>query len=426
MPYFRRVNVDWTVTGNQMANSIITYYLLFLLFFCANSMNVGAASRKNDSIPKKLYFSVNVQYGSMLKTHSADVIHNYHTGMDIRAGIQTDDFERNIFDASFRYPKYGIGYYMGNLDDIILGDESQPGFGRPAAVYAFFASPAYRGKKFLLNYDLGFGIAYHFKKYDPEIRPHNILIGTKCNGYIGVALEGQLELSRRTTLGIGVGFKHFSNGSYQKPNNGINLIMSTLSCQLGTYENRSKSYAHIPVEPFLPAFEWHVCWGNAVRMLDTDFDMNHPGNSRRWYSTTVSTTTLIQTGHRRKVGLGFDFFYFDWGRHIINYRAEMEGTAPVKTRITDNMSTGLYIAHEAGYRRFWAITHVGFYLNERTGDIPSSPWIYERIGVKYQITDRFTVGLDLKAHLVKADYLELALGYSLIKDKKIKRKDRRT
>ena len=390
--------------------------IFFLLVFTCGVNPLAYASEKNDSVSRKLFLSVNVQQGSLLKTHSVYIAHNYYIGLDIRLGIQTDESQKNIFDASYRYPKFGLGYSIGNMNDIILGDESNEGFGKPMALYAFFSSPAYRGNWFLMNYDFGAGIAYRFKNYDPEIRPNNVLIGTKGNGYISVGVDGQWELPYHSTLGIGVAFKHFSNGSFQKPNNGINLLMGTLTYQWGIYNNREKGYSRIPVVPMQPTFEWYVYWGNAVRMLDTDFNMDKPKSSKRWYSTTVSTAALIQTSFRRKFGVGLDLFYFDWGQYIINYRNRTNNLESVKTKITDNLAAGIYLTHEAGYRKLWAITDVGFYLNNRVGDVPVSPWIYERVGIRYRPTDRYFVGLNLKAHLVKADYLELVVGYSLVKN----------
>ncbi|MDR2038801.1 MAG: acyloxyacyl hydrolase [Bacteroidales bacterium] len=363
----------------------------------------------------------NVQQGNLLFSQGTDVIKNYYVGLELRFGIQTDDYQKNTFDASFRYPKYGIAYYMGNMNEIILGDEHQDGFGKPSALYGFFSSPIFRTKWFQLNYEFGIGVSYNFKTYDPRRRPYNTLIGSKTNGYISASLDGQILLPGHSSIGLGGSFRHFSNGSIQKPNSGINLIMATVSYQWGLYKNRDKSYTRIHADPVEPTLEWYISWGNAVRMLDTDFDLDHPKNSKRWYCATVSTSILAHVSHRRKVGLGLDFFYFDWGRHIINYRAHIDGRRE-RTSIHDNMSIGVHIAHEVAYKKFWAVTNVGFYLNERVGDIPSSPFIYERIGVKYQLTDRFCVGLSLKAHLVKADYLALEIGYSIIKNKKLKKR----
>ena len=357
-----------------------------------------------------------------MNSHSVDIVDNYYVGLELRIGIQTDDYKKNISDNSFRYPRYGIGYYMGDMNRIILGDASQGGFGRPSALYAFFSSPVFRWKNFSLDYDIGFGVSYRFKTYDPESRPYNTLIGTKCNGYISLGLDGQIAFPGHSTLGFGVGFRHFSNGSFQKPNSGINLTMATLTYKYGLYKNKEKSYTRFPIEPAEPAVEWNVSWGNAVRMLDTDFDYDQPRSTKRWYSTTLSSAVLVQTSHRRKFGIGLDFFYFDWGQHIIRYRARDDGRDNVKTGISDNMAFAVYLAHEVAYRRFWAVTDLGFYLGDRVGDIPVSPWVYERIGVKYMLTDRLSLGLFLKAHVVKADYLELSVGYSIVKGRKIKKK----
>ena len=296
-------------------------YLLFLelllkdkycifIFVYLFGIQLAAASETTDSIlwPRSLFLAVNAQQGSMLKTHETAIIHNYYIGLDFRIGWQTDDFDRDMFDALFRYPQYGFGYYMGNMNRIILGDDEQTGFGKPAALYAFFASPMARWKRFSINYDLSLGFSYNFNAYDPQSRPYNILVGSKNNAYINIRFSTEYALRGYSTLGLGFSFQHFSNGSYQKPNKGINLISGTLSYQAGLYKNQEKSYKRFPIEPFRLTWEWQFFWANGVRMLDTDFDINQPNKGKRWYCTTVSSAVLLQTSHRRKFGLGLDFF----------------------------------------------------------------------------------------------------------------------
>jgi hypothetical protein len=350
----------------------------------------------------------------MLNTHASTVIQNCYVGFDVRAGWQTDDFARNIFDCSFRYPQYGFGYYTGNMNRIIIGDDEQYGFGKPAALYAFFASPMVRMKRFSVNYDISLGISYNFNAYDPQSRPHNILVGSRNNAYINIRFSTGFALRGYSTLGLGFSFQHFSNGSYQKPNKGINLVSGTLSYQLGTYKNREKSYRRFPVDPYRPAWEWQIFWASGVRMLDTDFDITRPHRGSRWYCASVSTAALLQTSHRRKFGLGLDYFYFDWGRYVVEYRAKAEGSEPA-TRWYSNMALGTYLAHEVGYKKIWFITHLGFYITDRVGDDPEQPWVYERVGLKYRITPRFTLGVSIKAHLAKADYTEWTIGYTILK-----------
>ncbi len=391
------------------------------LFFIAKGHALFASTHP-DSVktkPRKLFFELTAQQGSMLKTHESDIISNYYVGFDVRVGWQTDDFDRNIFDGLFRYPYYGFGYYMGNMNKIILGDDEQSGFGKPAAVYAFFGSPLYRGRWFSVNYDISAGLSYNFNAYDPQNNPYNILVGSKNNAYINFRLDGAFILPQYSTIGIGASFQHFSNGSYQKPNKGINLVSTTVSYRFGLYKNQEKSYARFPITSYEPTLEWYVFMASGVRMLDTGFLRNSPREGHRWSCFTVSSAVLLQTSYRRKFGLGLDFFYFDWGRYVTEYRANEEGR-DVTTHMSDNMALGAYLAHEIGYKRLWLVTDLGFYLTQRVGDDPIHPWIYERVGLKYQVTNRLFIGVSVKAHLAKADYTEWTIGYSLMKNRPLK------
>ncbi len=397
-------------------------FYIFVLFFLIGTQIV-AASEIPDSgrtHPKKLFFAVNAQQGSLLNTHNSTIIKNYYVGIDFRVGWQTDAFNRNDFDCLFRYPYYGFGYYMGNMNGIILGNDEQTGFGKPAALYAFFGSPLYRWNRIEIDYDLSLGLSYNFNAYDPELHPYNILVGSKNNAYINIRFVGKYDLPKHSALSAGVSFQHFSNGSYQKPNKGINLVSATLSYQFGLYKNRDKSYVRFPVEHREPTIEWYLFWANGVRMPDTGFNESAPREGRRWYCTTVSSAVLVQTSVRRKFGLGIDWFYFDWGRYVVDYRAGEEGRTTT-TRSRDNMALGAYLAHELGYKKVWFVTDLGFYVADRVGDDPENPWIYERVGIKYQITPRLFAGVFIKAHLAKADYTEWTIGYSLVKSKPVKR-----
>ncbi len=375
---------------------------------------VSAASETETDKPKKIFFAVDAQHGRMLNTHGSDIVENDYAGFDFRMGFQTDDSEKNVYDCLFRYPYYGVGYYMGNMNRIVLGNDKQNGFGKPAALYAFFGSPLYRGKRFGFNYDLGLGLSYNFNAYDPALNPYNILIGTRNNAYISLRLAAKYALPGRIALGAGLVFQHFSNGSFQKPNKGINLISANLSLQIALYKNREKSYVRFPVDPYRPTIEWYLSWSNGVRMLDTGFDKNNPKKGRRWYCTGVSSAVLVQSSVQRKFGAGLDFFYFDWGRYVIEYRAEASSRS-VNTRLSDNMALGAYLTHEIGYKKFGFITDLGMYLTKRVGDNPSSPCIYERVGVRYRITSRLFAGVSIKAHLLTADYTEWTVGYSIVK-----------
>ncbi|MDR1672251.1 MAG: acyloxyacyl hydrolase [Bacteroidales bacterium] len=412
--------------------------LLICLLQGTKISNVAASGnssmKKEDSVsvqhPKKLFFSIGRQHGSMLNTYQSEVISNIYSGSHFRIGWQTDDSDKNPDDNLYRYPYYGFGYYVGNMNRIVLGSggqNTQSGqnarskFGKPLAAYVFFGIPFYRSKWYQATYDISAGFSYNFNAYDPEENPYNLLIGSKNNAYISFSVGNTFTLPGYSTFNAGFSFQHFSNGSYQKPNKGINLVSVTAAYQFGLYANREKHYAQFAAIRSEPVLEWYLSFAGGVRMLDTGFDRNHPHDGKRWFCTTVSSAALVKTGLRRWIGAGLDFFYFDWGRHVIEYRARQEGREATTSPL-DNMEWGAFLSHEAGYKRLRMIINCGFYLSDRVGDNPIHPWIYERLGIKYHITKRLFAGLLVKAHLAKADYTEWTFGYILIKDKPLKKR----
>jgi hypothetical protein len=358
-----------------------------------------------------LYLEVNSQNGVMLNRRNNAIFENHSLGFDFRVGWQTDDFNRDTYDCLFRFPRYGIGYYMGNLNNIKLHCEEMPGFGKPAALYAFFSAPAVRKDRYSLYYDIGLGLSYNFECYDPHLRPYNTLIGSKRNVFINFRFSADFSVGEHSTLGLGASYIHFSNGSIRKPNKGIDLLSVNLLYRTNLFKKNEKGYHRYAVEPFNPVWEIQLSRANGGRMLDTGFDFNDP-KYKRWYCNTASLAVLRQTGHRTKFGAGLDYFYFDWGRYVKEHRAKERGLE-ITTLPRDNMALGAYLTYEIGYKNVWLYTHLGFYLTEHVGDNPDNLWIYERVGVKYHVTKNISLGVAIKAHLAVADYVEWTLGYTI-------------
>jgi hypothetical protein len=364
---------------------------------------------------QQIYLAAASRQGSLLQTSGNRLTQNYYAGLDIRVGRQTDNSSRSLYDALYRYPCYGIGYYVGDMTDIIMSSEAPTGFGKPAALYAFFGSPFYRSKWWAIGYSISAGLSYNFTAYDPDEAPYNVLVGSKRNAYIDLTLDVSLLLPRHSTLTTGLSFQHFSNGSYQKPNRGMNLLSSTLAYRLSSYRNRDKRYQPPDVPPWKSRPEWYLFAAAGVRMLDTGFDKKKPRSGKRWLCHTFSSAAMVQASFRRKFGVGADLFHFSWGEHVLRHRARKEGKEKVGTSAADNLALGVFLAHEAGYKRVWLITDVGFYPFGRVGDSPAKPTIYERAGVKCYFTQHLFAGVAIKAHGAKADYVEWLIGYSLAK-----------
>ncbi|MDR0415490.1 MAG: acyloxyacyl hydrolase [Prevotellaceae bacterium] len=396
---------------------MIRYASFFALLLLTCPAALSALRTDTARQPRQIYISALVRQGSLLLSPGKKIFQNYYMGADVRIGRQTDNSAGNLFDALYRYPHYGLGYYMGNMNGIIMNSDAKTGFGKPAAVYVFFGSPVYRSKWWTVGYSISAGLSYNFNAYDPNEAPFNVLIGSKQNAYIDLSLDVSFLLPRHSALSANFSYQHFSNGSYQKPNSGINLLSGTLAYQWNSFRRSDKAYLRTPIPPWEKTLEWYVYGGGGVRMLDVDFDRSNPRSGRRWRCLTLSSAALVQTSFRRKLGVGADFFYFDYGEYVLRHRAKQEGRGNVSTSMSDNMALGLYLAHEAGYKQVWMIANLGVYPFGRVGDNPIKPVIYERVGVRWYLSNRLFAGVAIKAHGAKADYVEWALGYSLVKNR---------
>jgi hypothetical protein len=358
-------------------------------FFIAN----GRADKEKKSY---LYLQLKVDNGGFLPTSSDSaaqelVKSSYYLGIDVRLGWQKRD--PDILAQLHRYPKAGIGFFASTFNNSNIGN--------PNALYGFVDIPFHKpGGKWTWLYGGAFGISYNFNPYDPETNPVNVFLGSERNVYINLYLEGHYAVSKRIEIGAGLGFKHFSNGSYKLPNAGINMIPLTIMAQY----RFSKE---------VPLFEPKVIPPHESKNFLTFFWANgskqYSKGENNFYKTTLSAQYLHEFSYKYRIGVGFDVFYSQGGINRVTSD---------KSDFNKNFSYAPTICWE------WLITKhlvmplaIGVYLN-RNEQNDETEKIYERVGIRYRFDNDLFAGVSLKAHYGKADFVEYTIGYSLQLKKK--------
>ncbi len=155
------------------------------------------------------------EFGGIVPSVEKQGIEKYY-GLDLRATWQLK--ENDVYATLFNAPKFGVGFYSGTFDNNTYGE--------PNGLYGFFETNIGRqNRKWNWVYNIGLGIAFNY--YDPISNPENILIGSHENLYLAVLLESVYNITDHWIIGLGFGFKHFSNGKIVLPNKGINLVPIT-------------------------------------------------------------------------------------------------------------------------------------------------------------------------------------------------------
>ncbi len=316
--------------------------------------------------------------------------------IDFRWGVQTNG--KKIQDQFLGFPTYGLGIYhafLSNPDTL----------GRPYALYFFYSGPIFRWKRLSSNYDLAFGVAWNFSKFDPITNNKMDLIGSNINAFFNGSVNLRYQLNNRFDFGGSMDFTHFSNGSLNTPNKGMNLRGGNVF--LTYYFNRAGEGA-----------------GNFKRT-----ELNYKAFPKmKKYNVISFTTTIGGKATRAKYGTGPIYFvsstvadYFRAYSYIGKYGAGLDlfydnsisedyPNQELNTPTSKYSFIGIHLSHEIVISKASFVAQAGTYLYKGT---PAKGWFFFRLNLRYSFTQKLYFSISLKtANGLKADYIETGLGYN--------------
>ncbi|MBK6967533.1 MAG: acyloxyacyl hydrolase [Bacteroidales bacterium] len=315
---------------------------------------------------------------------------SYYNGLELRLGFRLND-HTDIYNQVYRLPVMGIGFYASTFN--------QDAIGKPNALYYYFTMPVNfeRNRKITMSYMGSFGLSYNFNPYDEITNPQGIFIGSYRNCYVNFALQMNYHITPKWTSSLSLGFTHFSNGSFRKPNYGINLIPLSLSV----------AYRPVPFIPFegnksIPAFKRH----NQFNFAFTAGSKNYVEGEPNYLKAAVMINWLRALNYKYRAGLGLDIFY--------------SGQSGTRNNTETTLSNSVSVAVAGSWE--WALNkHLyvplafAVYMKRNEGNGESVPY-YERAGLRYRFNNNLFAGITIKAHKGSADFFEWTIGYTLSRD----------
>ncbi len=370
--------------------------LVFFLF-----LTILTYGQHSDSViiktPKYVkYLDLRFENGSMLGDGSdlgEQVVNaSYYNGIDVRLGFRVADPD-NVYSNVYRRPIIGLGAYSSTFHNADIGE--------PDAIYFFLTIPFgfEQTKKLTFSYTAAFGLSYNFNPYDSIENPANIFIGSEKNVYVHLGFIMNYKISKRFALNGTIGFKHFSNGSFQQPNKGINLIPVTIGVRY-KLTNQDISLEPRGIPKYIRFSLWNITLSAGSKNYYTTDERNH-------LKMTLSTNYLWQVSYKYRLGIGMDFFY----------------SADAKSRNTSDQSAFSKAFSYAVVGSWeWALTEhlyvplgIGIYL-KRNKENDERNIYYERAGLRYRFNSGIHTGLTIKAHGGVADFFEWSVGYTIKHD----------
>lgn len=344
-------------------------------------------SSKNDHRLKIHFYSGILQYHHkqmeiMLDQRSKAVEFSYALSGD----------GKKLWHTFYNFPEYGLSY---NFMD--LGSRSILGYSH--AIYPFITFPLLnQSKRFQIGLHVGPGISYVTKVYDRTENFKNSAISSHFNAFINLGSKISYKISRRATLEASTNLIHLSNGTFKKPNSGLNYTFFSLG-----FSYLNKSYPKF--NELLYSFS-----DEKNRILLTGVgsykEVKGAGGPKYWVgSFSVEYSRPIKKLWR--YGFSWDLMYDDSNGYIL-YTEQVPWESKWET-----FKSGITLNTEIILDKLSAVFHFGGYVfNKNNPD--NNGTIYQRLGLRYRTSNKVWFHLALKTHWGSADYVEFGLAYKIL------------
>lgn len=249
---------------------------------------------------------------------------------------------------------------------------------------------------------IGSGLGYIQKPFDLETNYKNLVIGSHINNITDFQIKFQYQLTAKTEYRIGFGLQHFSNGSYTRPNLGLNILNASAGVKYNfRRENRRRRKGNRDtVATDSSRFFALINYG----AKNLDFQTNN-----RYHVINAAGGYSFALKKQRYIHLRLDVIYDESIPYLKDFGRTLQ---PI-----DNWIVGLFATYEKRFANLGLFFGSGYYIHSiyETFD---QDWslknkggnFYNRVGAKVYF-DNIYITAGIKTHTGEADNIEIGIGY---------------
>lgn len=345
------------------------------------------------------------------------------------------DSTASVYDRAFGFPALEAGIQMLDYSHTRLHTGNTPymsTIGYIWTAYIGFRRDIYRNRRWAFSYSLENGLALCSRTYEALDNIDNDFIGQHLSMFFDFGFHAAYKISPAVEIGLGLEYKHVSNGATDRPNKGSNSYGLTMlaRCDLNrpvndkgmTYAQRLKCLRAINVPVFEPYMYLDVNasvgfrtlyeeWILRREHLPQDDPLYHDGNlglHTVWYANLIPMFRYNKV-HASGIGLEYSFGGYTSRSAKIERKLGLDNTYSYSKHV-------LTIAghHEVFYKSMSLAVSVGTYLYRQHGWVQRQyePAVFETVGIRYypRFFKPFYVGYNVRANLGKAYDMELKVG----------------
>lgn len=425
--------------------------LLSIIWVLLSSLTAFCQSEKMDTLVDKTSLSRHWGYEAEVQAGQVLRLDKYQKAYMIGKSDYSAAFKFNhvslpsdsdAFAHDYHYPTFSIvGKFSKNNGATMHRDEDFPHWddlsddyyelapynthlGNSFAIFGSFAYPLYRGTRWEFDLCVNLGLAYSASKYDRQSSVDNDMIGSHVLFYAGGSVNATYRFAPSWGIKAGLDYWHISNGSTRMPNRSANILGPTLGVVYYPYYETllKERQAYIPPQ-FKPYWYLNFKGGIGAKTCFEDWERtqyqitkNHPDwrtEDFTLYSVaSFQADAMYRYARIGAIGGGIDIQYNSCYAHIRDIDAEKGINCE-----HNPWEIALDVKHTLFYGNVSFALGGGIYLYKHMGDYSNrhDPIFFNRIGVHYTFPKLhdLTAGIEVKAHLTKADFAEFVVSMPL-------------
>lgn len=357
----------------------------FLVFTAA----VASGQYKGWSYGANPYYGAVFRYKAGMKQLEFTGLH----GIELYAHKMTDGSK--AWHARYNYPHWGLAAAYYNY-----GEPRELGEVVTLTTYLDFTKGR---KKHQWRINIGTGLVYSTVTFRPETNEKNTAVSSTISYVLRGTIHKEFQLSEHYYFNVNVAFRHFSNGRFDMPNNGMNFPIVGVGVRYLPHPVPADPVA-LPLSPI--DTQWHFNLRGSVSWRQV-WEMDEP---QKAYAVSVYTSR--QVSRYNAILLGVDAFRYDEESIVkANVVHRSKNNIPDDRPLnTDNRQMAATLGTELLISKVTVVVQGGIYLYKPQAYYAS--W-YQRYGLKYRFTRYTFAQISLKTHSRTADMVEFGLGITL-------------